>query len=208
MASDEPLNPVEVALRRIADALDAEGMRWALVGGLAVSARAEPRTTRDVDAAVSVVDDAEAEALTYRLQALGYRVVALLEHEVTRRVATVRLVEPRGSIHGVVVDLLFASSGIEQEIAASADVLSVVESLAVPVACTGHLIAMKVLSRDDRQRPQDAVDIRALLREADAQALGEARAAFEMISRRGYNRGKNLLDEFERAQQEASEEIS
>jgi hypothetical protein len=37
------------ALGAIAAVLDDLGVRWALVGGLAVSARTEPRTTRDVE---------------------------------------------------------------------------------------------------------------------------------------------------------------
>jgi len=46
------VDAIEAALRRIAVDLDARGRHWALVGGLAVSARAEPRTTRDVDVVV------------------------------------------------------------------------------------------------------------------------------------------------------------
>lgn len=57
------MSPLEEALRAIADALDRRQVRWALVGGLAVSARAEPRTTRDVDVAVSVPDDAAGKDL-------------------------------------------------------------------------------------------------------------------------------------------------
>jgi len=41
----------------------------ALVGGLAVSARAEPRLTRDVEVAVAVAGDAEAEPLMQALVA-------------------------------------------------------------------------------------------------------------------------------------------
>jgi hypothetical protein len=74
-------------------------------------------------------------------------------------------------MHGGVVDLLFASSGIEPEIAAAADALDVVPGLAVPTARMGHLIALKVLARDDRTRPQDRVDLPALLQRADAAAL-------------------------------------
>ncbi len=37
------------------------GLRWALIGGLAVAVRAEPRFTRDVDLAVAVADDRELE---------------------------------------------------------------------------------------------------------------------------------------------------
>jgi len=54
------VNRLEAALRAIA--LDLERVRtaWALVGGLAVSARAEPRFTRDIDLAVAAARDAEA----------------------------------------------------------------------------------------------------------------------------------------------------
>ena len=51
------------ALRRIVSDLEEAGKPWALVGGLAVSVRVEPRTTRDVDVAVAVAGDSEAEAL-------------------------------------------------------------------------------------------------------------------------------------------------
>jgi hypothetical protein len=37
----------------------------------------------------------------------------------------------------------------------------------VPVARIGHLMALKVLARDDRRRPQDFDDLRALRREAE-----------------------------------------
>ncbi len=40
------------ALKRAADDLTAEGVGFAVVGGLAVSVRGEPRFTRDVDFAV------------------------------------------------------------------------------------------------------------------------------------------------------------
>jgi len=46
------------ALLQVASDLTILGRRFALVGGLAVSARAEIRFTRDVDLAVAVVDRA------------------------------------------------------------------------------------------------------------------------------------------------------
>jgi hypothetical protein len=52
-----PVNRVEAALRKIACDLNALHIRWALVGGFAVSVRTEPRFTRDVDVAVVVDDD-------------------------------------------------------------------------------------------------------------------------------------------------------
>ena len=52
-----------LALVHIARLLDSLGRDYALVGGLAVSIRAEVRFTRDVDVAVAVDSDAEAESL-------------------------------------------------------------------------------------------------------------------------------------------------
>jgi hypothetical protein len=101
----------------IATDLDGLGARWAVVGGLAVSARAEPRLTRDVDCAVSVPDDRTAERLVADLRARGYEVTALVETAVAR-IATARLRPPEGA---AIADLLFASSGIENEIVARAE---------------------------------------------------------------------------------------
>lgn len=57
--------------------------------------------------------------------------------------------------------MLFASSGIEPEAVAEAEPIDLLPNLRIGVARTGHLIAMKVLSRDDETRPQDVVDLRA-----------------------------------------------
>jgi hypothetical protein len=104
---------IEKVLKELVAALAAAGRSFAIVGGLAVSARAEPRFTRDVDLAVAVQDDSEAEALVRRLVEVGYSVLATVEQDVTKRLATVRLLPPSESVNGVVADLLFASSGVE-----------------------------------------------------------------------------------------------
>jgi hypothetical protein len=56
------MQSVDAVLRQAAADLDAIGARWAVIGGLAVAFRAEPRFTKDVDIAVAVADDEEAEA--------------------------------------------------------------------------------------------------------------------------------------------------
>lgn len=183
---------LESVLRLLARDLSVLERRWALVGGLAVSARTEPRFTRDVDLAVAVGGDREAEATVRALQSRGYRVQALIEHEPTERLATTRLIPPGEEETGIVGDMLFASSGIEAEIAAAADALEVFPGLRVPVARIGHLIALKLLARDDRSRPQDRADLVALLRGASAPDLDEARAAASLIRQRGFHRGRDL----------------
>jgi hypothetical protein len=69
--------------------------------------------------------------------------------------------------------------------------------LTLGVARTGHLIALKVLSRDDITRPQDLVDLRALLRVASAAELARARDSLALIQARGYHRGRMLLSELD-----------
>jgi len=159
-----------------------------------VSARAEPRTTRDVDVVVEVVNDGDAESLVRDLQSAGFQVLAAVEQDTVRRLATARLVAPGGTARGVVVDLLFASSGIEHEVARGAESIEVLSGLRIPVARVGHLMALKLLARDDRTRPQDLDDLRSLLREATAADLAELKESLLAIEARGYHRERRLTE--------------
>lgn len=110
------MSGLQAVLRSAALDLDDFNLQWALVGGLAVSVWTEPRFTRDIDLVVAVTGDRDAEQAVHTLQRRGYRVQALVEQEAAGRLATARLV-PRGEDEaGIVLDVLFASSGIEQEI--------------------------------------------------------------------------------------------
>lgn len=81
-----------------------------------------------------VPHDGEAEALVHELQIEGYAVVAIVEQEATSRLVTVRLQPPGESESGVVLDLLFASFGIEREVVDAPEVVQVLSGLEVPVA--------------------------------------------------------------------------
>lgn len=164
-----------------------------------MSARAEPRFTRDIDIAVAVGTDADAEQLVRSLMGDGYRLFASVEQDATGRLATVRMTRKVTADDEVVVDLLFASSGIEPEIVAAADLLEILPGLTLPVAKAGHLIALKILARDDESRPQDLADLRALHAEATAEDLQDAREALTTISKRGYHRDRDLLSAFEKS---------
>jgi len=166
---------------------------WALVGGWAVSARAEPRLTRDIDIAISVRDDTEAESVVNELLSSGYQVVGAVEQTGRGRLATVRLRSVRFATSGIVVDLLFASSGIEAEVVTAAEEIDLMEDVTMPTATVGHLIALKLLAREDRTRPQDADDLRALMEVAAEDDLATAAAAVELIERRGFNRRRDLV---------------
>jgi hypothetical protein len=79
------VSALEQALRRVASDLSSAGRAWALVEGLAVSARAEPRRTRDVDAVAAVPDDRDAERLVHDLGAAGYQRAATTAVGTSRR---------------------------------------------------------------------------------------------------------------------------
>lgn len=185
---------LEAALRDIHARLTEANARFALVGGLAVSARSEPRFTRDADLAIAVTSDAEAETLVRTLRASDYTVNALVEQEAVGRLATVRLTRT-GPPPMPGIDLLFASSGIESEVVAEAESIQVLPKVTMGVARTAHLMALKILSRDDVTRPQDLVDLRALLRIAMPADMTRTRELLGLITARGYHRGRDLLNE-------------
>jgi len=178
------------ALSRITEDLTAVAPGHCLVGGLAVSVRVEPRFTRDLDFAVAVDDDRHAEALILALHGRGYTTYAVIQQARTGRLATVRLRSP-DVVGQVPVDLLFASSGIEPEVCASADRVEVLPRLVIPVAQAGHLVALKLLSVDD-DRPRDAQDLAGLRAVVTDDDVALAREAVALIASRQAHRGRDL----------------
>jgi hypothetical protein len=174
----------ERALANIANELTSRGRRFALVGGLAVSVRAEVRFTRDVDVAVLVTSDADAEMLVRDLS--GYKPIAVVEHAIVQRLSTVRLEGPEG----VVVDLLFASTGLEQEIVSRAEPMKLPDVGTVPVARAEELLAMKILSMRE-SRLKDRMDAEQLLAVGGVD-LDVVRADLALIHARGFDRGQDL----------------
>lgn len=178
---------IEHALAGAIASLRQANRRFALVGGLAVSVRAEVRFTRDVDLAVQVKNDADAEALIFGLKADGYQPVASVEHEERHRLSTIRLLSP----WNVKVDLLFASCGIEAEIVERATAVQLPEAGDVPIAEAEELLAMKVLSMTDR-RLQDRIDAQQLIACNPTLDLARVRENLRNIRERGYDRGEDL----------------
>lgn len=195
------MSALESILRRIQAELDGLGKKWSVVGGLAVVVRGEPRFTRDADLAVVVTSDADAESLIRWLLGRGYSVLATVEQQATGRLATVRLLPPGEDEEGIVLDLLFASSGIEPEVVTASESLEMLPGLTLPVARTSHLIALKVLSRDDVRRPTDLADLRSLIPRASPADLQEAERLLSLITERGYNRDRDLIPSLQELRQ-------
>jgi predicted nucleotidyltransferase len=190
MATKKTARGVVDAAAKAASHLDALGARFALIGGLAVGARGEPRYTRDVDLAVSVTTDEEAERLLYAMTGYGYTVDTVIEQTRTTRLATARL--RHAGYPEIFVDLLFASSGIEPELVASSERIVYQRGTRLPVARIGHLIALKVLSESD-ERLQDRIDLEILSREATEEDWALAEIAVRLIKSRRFHRGRALV---------------
>jgi hypothetical protein len=196
------MSPFEATVRRLKRDMDRIGVGWAFVGGLAVSVRANPRFTNDVDIAVAVTSDREAEAIVFRLKQLGYDLGVNLERD-DGRLATSRLRCPPVRGTEFIVDLLFATTGIEALIVSNAEVTTVFPGFRAPIALASDLIAMKLLSVSE-DRPKDDMDLRELVGRADDAVIARARESAALIESAGQPRGRSLtglLDDYLRALQ-------
>ena len=188
------MTPLGAALRSISRSLLRESAAFALVGGLAVSARTEPRFTRDIDLAVASATDAATEDLVLRLVQDGWTIDAITEQDAVGRLATVRLQPPRDVGTAAVIDLLFASSGIEAELVRDAELLEVLPDVVVPVATVAGLMVLKALAAGPA-RPQDDVDLASLIAVATARDRNGARQLAELVVERGFHRDRDLVAE-------------
>ena len=175
-------------LRLVVDALEKQGQGFALAGGLAVAIRAEPRFTADIDIVVAVGSDAAMESLIYNLRQLDFELIALVELKAQNRLATSRLEAPGGMI----VDLIAATCGIEQEIVARATLVEIPEVGKIPVIRAEELLSMKILSMTEK-RPLDRVDSINLLCINDNLDISVVRQNLLLIINRGYHRDQDLL---------------
>ncbi len=189
------MNPVFDVLEEFAEDLVQLSVNFALVGGLAVSVRAVPRFTHDVDVAVQVSGDCHAEQLIHALIGRGYHCETVIEQKQAERLATCRL-KPRRSADGILTDVIFATCGIESEITGAATDAALESGVVVPVAQVADLLAMKLLSTAEH-RYQDEQDIIELLRVAEADDVEQTRSRLRLITDRGFHRGRSLLDDLD-----------
>lgn len=171
------------------------GVKFAVIGGIAVSFRSVIRTTNDLDLAVVVNDDAEAESIVHSLMDLGYRPNIQLESDVTRRLSTVRMIST--GEREIYIDLLFASSGIEREVVLGSDRIEIFQGLSLPVASRPALIALKVLSANPETRRRDIDDLQNLIEASNSDEVETARHLVNLIMERGYNRNKDLQSDLD-----------
>ena len=138
-------------LLALCQALNAEGVRYALIGGFAVILHGFVRATKDIDLLV----DASAENIQRLKRAMAVlpdNAVALIADDEVEKYQVVRIADE------IVVDLLKNACGVDYSRAADGGIeIKVVESVAIPVATKELLIETK-----QTVRPSDAADVHFL----------------------------------------------
>jgi predicted nucleotidyltransferase len=185
------MNSVYSALSRMIECLSDCEVHFALIGGLAVSARSEPRFTRDVDLIVDTPTDEDAERLIRSLMGRGYGIHAQLEQKTINRLATCRLIE-RDKEDSVIVDLFFANFGIEAEVLTAASEEEIFDGISLPIVQAEDLIALKLLAVSNRNRPRDSEDILNLLEILPAKRLERTRHLLRLMAARRPVSAQNL----------------
>ncbi|HEY2412923.1 MAG TPA: nucleotidyltransferase [Pirellulaceae bacterium] len=148
---DEPLHRTLVDA---ADFLDGEGIPYALIGGLAVSLRGQPRVTADVDMVI-LADVPRSLSLLNGLATTKFKPLFDGAAEVVEKSFILPL---RHRVTNVKVDLALGLSGFEQQLLQRAKRV-IVAATEIVVATAEDLLLMKILAG----RPQDDQDVQGLV---------------------------------------------
>jgi hypothetical protein len=130
-----------------------EQVSFAVIGGLAVGVRGEPRFTADVDVVVGLDLDAALQ-LVVRLSGSPFQP---LFPDVAEVVRTSFILPLRHVDTGVRVDVAIGLSGFERQLLARAGEITIA-GFTAPVATAEDLILMKLLA----SRPRDSDDVEKL----------------------------------------------
>jgi hypothetical protein len=170
------IEPLHNALVDVTELLKARQFPYAVIGGLAVSLRGEPRVTADVDLVLGITIDAAIDLIP-SLKGTSLEPLFSGVEEVVQRAFILPL---RHRPSGVNVDLAIGLSGFERQALARAEAMNIAGH-DVMVATAEDLLIMKLIAG----RPRDQQDIEGIIaaqgRRLDwdychqtAQALGTA----------------------------------
>ena len=141
---------IQKTLADLVDVFNANGVRFAVIGGLAASVRGEPRFTADVDVVIAMDID---EALNL-VEALRKTVFRPLFSDVADVVRTAFLLPLRHQETKIKVDVALGLTGFERQAIDRATPRELGTS-SPPVVTAEDLILMKLLA----SRPRDIDDI-------------------------------------------------
>ena len=135
-----------------------QGIRWAMIGGVATRAYMAERATKDLDI---IVQDKDGESAIQKLKEAGYQIIS-------------KLAMPRylmQSPDGTELDVLIGKYRWLKEALASPKQ----DPAGYPVVALPYLVILKM----EAQRPQDWADISRMLGWASEKELDEVRAAIK-----------------------------
>jgi hypothetical protein len=147
-------NQIVSALHDLVDFFSSEDLDYALIGGLAVAVRGEPRSTLDID----IVTDCDVERALQLLMSLAaspFEPYFDGVEQVIRTGLLLPLVHKKTEIR---IDISLGMSGFDKE-AISNSSLSMIEGRPIKVVSPEYLVVMKQLAA----RPRDLDDIRGVL---------------------------------------------
>jgi hypothetical protein len=139
--------PLRITLVDVESLLASNHIPHALIGGLAVSLRGQPRATVDVDMVIAV-DVERALELVVALEDSAFRP---LFDDVTEVVQRSLILPLRHRLTGVKVDLSIGLSGFERHAVERAEICDVAGT-SVPVATAEDLIIMEGIGRPTARR--------------------------------------------------------
>ncbi len=142
-----------------ATVLETRGIPFAVIGGLAVSLRGQPRMTVDVDL-VALTDPEQALRLVRDLASTPFTPLFAGVEEVVQRSFILPL---RHRSTGIRVDVAIGMSGFERDAVGRATPVTIGDR-GIPVVAVEDLLVMKALAG----RPQDDQDIRGLVAAQEA----------------------------------------
>jgi hypothetical protein len=132
--------------------LNAEGVRYLIVGGYAVAAHGHPRYTKDLDVWLEVSSD-NAKRTVAALAQFGFENLGLREEDFLEPGVVVQLGHPPQRI-----DLMTTASGVSFDECYAARMEFEIDGVRVPFINVDHLLRNKRAVG----RPQDHADIEAL----------------------------------------------
>lgn len=172
--SETGLIPTE-SLRKLVDMLNALGIEFAIVGGVAVGLASTPRFTADIDAVLLDIDD-RLEWLIEKLHSFGYKGRTSDPIGFARRTRVITLVDPGGTG----IDLMMGLLPFDTELVHACHKVNGADGLIVPVASPEYLVVMKAVA----WRTKDVEDIRQLVKmnpKMDRKKIVDTFAEFAII---------------------------
>jgi len=137
-------------LLALCKALNAERVRYVLIGGFAVILHGFVRGTKDIDLLVEVSPE-NIQRLKRAMAVLPDNAIALMADDEIEKYKVVRIADE------VVIDLMKSACGIDYARAAKAIDTKIIDGVPIPVARKELLIETK-----QTVRPSDAVDVQFL----------------------------------------------